>query len=414
MVSFGSASSGVPRANGLLGINFALFSTLTIMVSLTPYSVDSSLPGLPDAVREFGVTPSTMQLSISAFLVGIAVGQLILGPLSDRWGRRGPLLFGTAVSAAAAIVAALAPSAAVLILARLVQGLSGSAAAALGKAIIRDRTTGRDTTGILAMTAVGSGVLNLFAPLIGGQLAGWFGWRGPFWFIAAVTVLVFLVAVLAVPETHPRERRDRTTRFLGLPTLLRHMANRPFMLWVIIQAGSYGTLMAYVSASSFVYQNVLGYDPATYGVLFAVNAACGVACNFIANRFLRRMGSMRLVALGLGLSLCGTLLVGLSVLLRAPSGMTAACITLSMAPIGLNGPNLVGLALNEVTRWVGSAAATIGFAQFLTGALVSPVVGLWGTETIVPQIVTMLVLSSLSLGFLALSAVRRRRGTSPA
>lgn len=397
------------RGDRAVGVNFAMFVTLTVLISITPYSIDAALPGLPSAVDELGVSPSTMQLSISTFLVGVAVGQLVFGPLSDRLGRRMPLIVGVAVAAAAAVVAALAPGAEVLIAARLVQGLAASAASALGKAITRDRTSGRETTDVLAMTAVGAGVLNLISPVIGGQLAQAFGWRGPLWFIAGYSVLVLVIVVVTLPETHLAENRDRTTRLLGLPSILRHLRNRPFMFWVLVQAGSFGALMAYVASSAFVYQNVLGFDAATYGMLFAVNLACGVVCNFVANRFLRHLGSRRLVALGLSLSMVGTVLVALGVVLGAPAGVTAAFMTLSMAPIMLNGPNLVGLALNEVTRWTGSAAAVIGFVQFLSGAIVSPFVGLWGTATIVPMVATMAALSGLSLVVLGVSSARRRR-----
>lgn len=394
------------RAGNALNVTFGMLVTLTVMTSLAPYSVDSSLPGFPSAAEELDVAPSTMQLSISALLIGVAIGQLLFGTLSDRFGRRAPLIAGVALSTVAAVVAALAPSVWVLIGARLCQGLAGSATVALGKAIIRDRTSGEDTTAILTMTTVASGILNLFASLIGGQFVAAFGWRGPLWFIAGYSAMVLVMVVLAMPETHAPEHRDVTSRWLGLPSIVRHLGNRRFMLWVLVQAGSYGALMAYVASSSFVYQNQLGYDSATYGLLFSLNAAAAVTCNFVANRFLRHLGSTRLVALGLGLSMIGTALVASSAALSAPAAVTAACITLSMAPLGLNGPNLVGLALNEVSRWTGSAAATIGFVQFFVGAVVSPVVGMWGTDTIVPQVVSMFGLAAAAMTLLAVSVWR--------
>lgn len=410
------ATAGTRTTERALDINLALLATLTITISLTAYSVDAFLPGFPEAAIALGTSPSTMQLSISALLIGIAAGQLVLGPLSDRFGRRGPLVVGMGLSAVAAVAAAFAPSAALLIVARLIQGLTGSAASVLGKAIIRDRTSGPNTTRILATTMVGSGVLNIFAPVIGGQLASAFGWRGPLWFIAAMAILVFVTVLVVVPETHDLEKREIGVRWLGLPMVARHMRNRSFMLWVIIQAGSYGTLMAYVASSSFVYQNLLGFDAATYGILFSINAACAVACNFVANTLLHGVGAKRLVFVGLTASMTGTLLVLASFLLGAPPAVTAVCITLSMCPIGLNGPNLVGLALNEVTRATGSAAATIGFTQFLLGSIVSPVVGLWGDSTYLPMVITMFTLSSFSLAFLLLSVRRARalrRSTLP-
>lgn len=401
------------RGESSLTITFTLLATLTVMISLTPYSVDSFLPAFPAAGSALGATASTMQLTLSAFLVGIAAGQLIFGPLSDHHGRRGPLLIGSAICAAAAVLAALAPTVSVLLAARLVQGLAGSAAMVIGKAIIRDRSKGADTTHFLAMTAVGSGALNIFAPVIGGVLQAEFGWRGPLWFIAALAIAMFVVVAVVVPETHALESREQRSRWLGLASVARHLRNRTFLTYVVIQAGSYGTLMAYVASSPYVYQNVLGFDSTTYGLLFSLNAACAVLANFIANRFLRHLGAKRLVMSGLGLSLIGTVSVGLTGMLGAPPELVAACITLSMAPLGLNGPNLVGLALNEVTRATGSAAATIGFVQFVTGSLVSPLVGLWGAESVLPSVTVMFVLASASAVFL-LASRRGGRGLTAA
>jgi len=392
-----SAAPGADDPGRVAGIRFLLLGTLTIVISLTPYSVDAFLPAFPAAREALGSGASTMQLTLSAFLLGIAAGQLVFGPLSDRLGRRTPLIAGAAVCAAAAIACALAPSVEVLLAARFLQGLAGSSGMVISKAIIRDRTAGRDTVHFLAMTAVGSGALNIVAPVLGGLLTERFGWRGPLWFIAVAAVAMLVLIVVLVPETHAVELRETRSRWLGLASVARHLRNRSFLVYVVVQAGSYGTLMAYVAASPFVYQSVLGFDGAAYGLLFALNGAFGVLGNFVANRFLRHLGSRRLVVAGLLVSLLGTGATATAWLLGAPAWAVAVCITLSMTTINLNGPNLVGLALNQVTRATGSAAATIGFVQFCAGSLVAPLVGLGGTGTLAPMLVTMAVLALGSL-----------------
>ncbi|MDF2443653.1 MAG: transporter, family, multidrug resistance protein [Subtercola sp.] len=402
MSSGRDAASSAPAEHAVT-FTFTLLATLTVVLALTPYSVDAFLPAFPTAVQELGTTTSTMQLTLTAFLIGIAGGQLVFGPISDRFGRRGPLLLGSALCAAAAITAALAPTVGVLIVARLFQGIAGSAAMVICKAMIRDRTSGGGTTRLLSLITVASGALNIFAPIIGGVLVREYGWRGPLWFIAGLAVFIFVIMVIVVPETSPVELRHGAGKWLGFASMIDHLKNRTFVVYVVIQAGSYGTLLAYVSASPFVYQNVLGFDSTSYGILFAVNAACGVLANFIANNVLRHVGPKRLVMWGLGLSMTGTLLVAATWSVDAPSPVIAACITLSMAPLGLNGPNLVGLALNQVSHATGSAAATLGFTQFLTGSLVSPVVGLWGDATLIPCLVAMLTLAGGSMLFMVLS-----------
>jgi DHA1 family bicyclomycin/chloramphenicol resistance-like MFS transporter len=379
------------------GMSFVLVSALTVIVTLTPYSVDAFLPAFPSAQKGLGTTASTLQLTMSAFLIGIAVGQLVFGPLSDRFGRRGPLIVGAAVCAAASVTCALSPTAEVLVIGRFVQGAAGAAGMVISKAIIRDRTVGRDTVRALTSTMVVGGALNIFAPIIGGLLLARFGWRGPLWFIALCATAVLVLVIVVVPETHKAGSRGHRERWLGLAGLLQHLRNRPFRVLVLVQAGSYGTLIAYVAASPFVYQTVLGVDVVTYGVLFALNSAIGVTLNFVANRFFSRIGSRRLVAVGLAGSLSGTASTVVAFAFGLPVWVVAACITASMATIGLNSPNLIGMALNHVTRGTGSAAAAIGFVQFCTGSIVSPLVGLVGSQTLLPMCLTMAVLAGGSL-----------------
>jgi DHA1 family bicyclomycin/chloramphenicol resistance-like MFS transporter len=401
-----SADPADPQRGGFLGLGWPLLLALTLVITLTPYSVDAFLPALPQAREGLSTSTSAMQLTLSLFLLGVAFGQLVFGPLSDRLGRRVPLVVGTAICALAAVVCALAPQVEVLLGARFVQGVASAAGMVVSKAIIRDRTRSSDTVRVLSFTTVGSGAMNIAAPVIGGLLLETWGWRAPLWFVAVAAVVVVVVIIAVVPETHAADARDDPTRWLGLSSVVRHLGNRPFLAFVLIQAGSYGTLIAYVAASPFVYQNVLGFSGSEYGVLFAINAACAVLLNLLANQFLRRLGSRRLVAMGLIGSLCGSVATATAVGLGAPAGVIAICITASMATIGLNGPNLVGLALDQVARSAGAAAATIGFVQFCAGALISPLVGIGGAGTATPMILAMAVLSGASL--IALGAVSRR------
>ena len=395
-----------PRRRPFFGLGLPLLVTLTLVITLTPYSVDAFLPALPAAQEALGTGTSTMQLTLSLFLLGVAFGQLVFGPMSDRLGRRVPLIVGTAICAVAAGVCALAPTIEVLLAARFAQGVAGAAGMVVSKAIIRDRTGGAVTVRVLSLTTVGSGALNIAAPVLGGVLLQALGWRAPLWFIAGAAILTLLIIIVVVPETHSLALRDDPTRWLGIASVVRHLGNRPFLRFVLIQAGSYGTLIAYVAASPFVYQNVLGFSGAEFGVLFAINAACAVLMNLVANQFLRGLGSRRLVAMGLIGSLAGTAATLVAASVGAPASTIAICITASMATIGLNGPNLVGLALDQVARSVGAAAATIGFVQFCAGALISPIVGVGGAHTLVPMAIVMATLAAASL--IVLASVSRR------
>lgn len=388
-------------------INPALLTALTVLLSITPYTTDSFLPALPQAAERLGAPVTTMQLTLTAVLVGVALGQLVFGPLSDRFGRRGPLITGSCIGLAAAVVSALAPTVEWLIVARFVQGLAGAAGMVLSKTIVRDRTSGGDTVYFVALATVGAGVLAIFAPVIGGVLLDRVGWRCVLWLIVAANLVVVMLVLFAVPETHAAEHRDGGPVWSNLTNLVRHLRNRAFLTYVTMQAGSYGALIAYVSASSFVYQNVLGFDSVTYGILFALNASMQVLGNFVANWMFRGVSAKRLVTIGLGLSLLGTACTATAWAAGAPAWLIATSITLSMAPLGLNGPNIIGLALNQVTSATGSAAATLGFVQFCVGSLVAPVVGLWGATTPLPMFVTMAVLAGTSMAVLLLDKRRQ-------
>jgi DHA1 family bicyclomycin/chloramphenicol resistance-like MFS transporter len=370
-----------------------MIATFAGTTSFLAYSVDAFLPGFPAAGAELGAAPSTMQLTITAFLLGTAVGQLVFGAVSDRFGRRMPLLAGATVCVLASVVAALAPSIGVLVAARAFQGFAGAAGLVIGKAVLSDRSSGLQIVRHLSTMSAAAGVANIFAPILGGFLAGAAGWRASLWFLVAFSALLLVGVLFGVPETRTSGPGSGAGGARSLAAIVQHLRNRAFLRIVLVQAGSYGTLMAYVSASPYLYQDALGFDGLSYGLLFAANGAALVLANFLANRLLWRSRPERRALFALLVSIAGSAAFALAWLLSAPPWVVAALIALAVAPLGVNSPNLTGMALDRVTHSAGSAAALFGFVQFATGALVAPLVGLAGVPDPFTTMTAMVVLA---------------------
>ena len=254
-------------------VGWPLLIVLASLAAVAPVSTDLYLPGFPAMGQELGASASAVQLTLTTFLVGLAAGQLVMGPLSDRYGRRPPLLVSTAVCVVAGVVCAVAPNIAVLAMARLVQGLSGAGGMVIGRAVIADLVTGRAAARAFTLMVTVGGVAPVLAPTIGGLLSGPVGWRGMLWTVAALCVAMFVGVLLVLRETHPRESR---TAHASYAAALRRVAGTAgYWAPVATLALSFSVMMAYISASPFVYQNVVGLSAVGYGIAFGVNA-CGL------------------------------------------------------------------------------------------------------------------------------------------
>lgn len=354
---------------------------LVLGLCLAAYGVDGVIPSLPTAADDLGVSVPSIQLTTSAFLLGAAVGQPAFGAWSDRVGRRVPLICGLALFVAASVLAVVAPDLSVLIVARLTQGLATAAPIALGKAIVRDASHGREAIASLATMSAAAGALNIAAPVLGGLLAAAGGWRLSFVLLIALGGLALAATAVFVRE--PRKHRDepvvpkasRIRDVLGNPTFLGH---------VVACACGYGAIIAFVAASPFVYQDLLGFGPTPYGLLFGMNGVIMVVLNLVVNRILRP-SSVRRVAVGAAaVSVVSAGGVCLAWSLSAPVPVIVALLATTVAPLPIIGPNLIGLALDRAQGRAGTASAIIGFAQFSAGAAAAPIAGLLVAASPIP------------------------------
>jgi MFS transporter, DHA1 family, multidrug resistance protein len=389
-----------------------MLCVLALLSAIAPLATDMYLPGLPVMAESLRTSAPSVQLTLTTFMAGLGIGQLVVGPLSDGLGRRRLLLAATVVTTIAAMVCALAPSVQTLIAARLFQGLSGGAAIVLARACIADRARGDNAARLFSIMMIIGGVAPVIAPLIGGALLGPVGWRGIFWVLAGAGFVMVLGVLTLVPETLPVEKR----RGGGLAALARNLryvvGNRVYLGYALTFIFGFGALFAYISASPFVVQNVLGLSPGQFSIVFAINAS-GMVIAAIANT--RLLGTFRArQLLGFGVTV---LLVGGAVLLIAATTIDAPSwwmllvpLFVSVASLGFVMGNATALAQGEVTEASGTGSALLGAGQFGLAALVSPLVGVAGPATAVPMAVAIPLSGAIAM--LALVLLTRRTHTS--
>lgn len=384
------------------------------LTALPPLSMDMYLPALPAVTKSLGSPAATVQLTLTACLAGMALGQLVVGPMSDRWGRRRPLLIGMIVYVAATAICALAPTAELLIGFRLLQGLAGAAGIVIARAVVRDLYDGVEMARFFSTLMLISGVAPIIAPLIGGQVLRITDWRGIFVVLTGVGIVLTLVVARWLHETLPREKRHSGGVGGALRTMRGLLSDRVFTGYTLTGGLAFAALFAYISASPFVVQEIYGASPQTFSLLFGVNSVGLIAVGQINGKVL--VGRVSLdKALGFGL---GVITLAATALLLMTAGVfgkvgllpVAAGLFVLMSAMGLAMPNTNALALMRTPHAAGSASALIGTSSFLIGAVASPLVGIAGEATAVPMAVVQLTCALASVGcFIGLCRPWQRR-----
>ena len=372
------------------------------LTALAPMSIDLYLPAFPEVTRHFGVGQATVQLTMTACLAGLALGQLLAGPCSDAMGRRRPLLIGLVVYVAASVGCALVPSVAVLTGFRLVQGLAGAAGLVIARAVVRDLYSGVALARFFSLLMLVNGLAPILAPLIGSQLIRVVPWQGLFAVLAGYGVLLLVGASFGLPETLPPLAQRRGGLCATGRTMRKLLADRRFVGYALACGLMFAALFSYIAGSPFVLQQVYGLSPQLYGVAFGVNALGIAALGQLNRLLLRRLTPRRLLAAALILAALGG--VGLITAVLAGLGLPVILPALFavVASVGLVLPNSTALALAGRPEQAGSASALFGVLQYLFGAVAAPLVGASGAGTAVPMAALM---CGLTLGGLAMFAL---------
>ena len=378
------------------------------LIALGPLSIDMYLPALPDLTDDLTASPSAVQLTLTGVLIGLGVGQLVIGPLTDVYGRRRPLLVGIAVHVLTSLLCAVAPSIVVLDVLRVLQGVGAAASSVVAMAVVRDLFTGSDAASVISRLVMVMGLAPVLAPSLGSGVLAVGSWRTVFVVLAGLGVLLFAVAVVGLRETLPPERRSAagvrpTLRAYGL--LLR---DRTLVGFMLVASLTMAAVFAYVSGASFVLQDGYGLDERTFGLVFGVGAVGLIAASQLNVTLLRRFGPATILSAALAVAATA----GVVLLVDAVSGFGGilgilAPLWVVLAMVALCGPNAAALALADHGDRAGAASALLGAAQFAIGAGVAPLTGLGEAGSPVPMAVTI-------AGALVLAAVLVRLVLRPA
>ena len=392
-------ASGVDEAiwterttRGVSPWNLIILGAVTM---LGPLSIDLYLPSFPELARELQASESAVQLTLTACVIGLAAGQLIAGPLSDAFGRKGPILFGTIGWSIASLICALAPSITTLTLLRLAQGLAGAAGVVVARAVIRDLATGEQLTRAFARLMLVIGVVPILAPTMGGLLLRVTSWRGVFVVLAVLGTLIAVSTALTLRESLPREARDRSGvrgTIAGYGYLLR---DRTFVAAALVLAFTFASLFIYVGTSSFVLRDVFELSPTAYGFLFGANSVALIGGSQLSPWLSVRMPARTLItgSVLLAVASAAALLVFGAAGVGGLAGV-AVPLWLMVLAVGISMPVATTRAMSRHPERAGTASALLGVLQMGTGALIIPLVGLFGSTSVIPLGVA-LVLSLL-------------------
>ena len=384
-----------------------LVLVLGALIALGPLTIDMYLPAFPSLAEDLDASDSAVQLTLTGMLGGLAVGQLVIGPLSDAFGRRAPLLVGLVTHALASLLCAVAPSILMLSGVRVLQGFAGAAISVVAMATVRDLFTGVGVARMMSRLMLVIGLAPILAPSMGGLILQWTDWRGIFVVLAVAAVLLIGVALAGLQETLPRHRR----RPLGLmPTLRTYrslLRDTTFVALVFMGGLMFSSLFIYVSGASFVLQGAYGLDEQTFGLVFGANAAALTLFSQLNPTLIRRFGPTNVLtgAILLSITASTALVVTGATGLGGLAGILIP-LGLVLGAAGLALPNTPALALTRHGEAAGTAAALLGCVQFGVGALVAPLVGLIGSDSAVPMGAVMLAVTTLA-AVLMFSIVRR-------
>jgi len=377
--------------------------------AIGPLSIDMYLPAFPEIAGTLHTSAAQVQLTLTACVAGLALGQLVVGPLSDRLGRRLPLIAAMATYAVASVLCSLAPTAPVLMALRLVQGLAGAGGVVIARAVVRDLHSGAEAVRLFSSLMLVTGLAPILAPLAGAQVLGVTSWRGIFVVLAALSALLGVLVTFGLRETLPPERRSDHGLRRTLAIMRGLLGDRWFVGHALAGGLGFGALFAYISGSSFVLQGIYGVSPQLYSVLFAMNGLGLIGGSQVNARLVGRYGPAQLLRAGL-LSITASAAALLAVVVAGGLGVWAVLVPMFVIVSSLSFvlPNSTALALADHAEVAGTASALLGVGQFLIGALVAPLVGAGGTDSAVPMAAVMTGAALAALAARKAAGARRR------
>jgi DHA1 family bicyclomycin/chloramphenicol resistance-like MFS transporter len=381
-------------------------ANVVLLTMIAPLATDMYVPAFPLVGTDLGATATEVQLTLTTYFVGMALGQLVGGPVSDQRGRRRPLLASLVVMMLASALCAFSPSITVMMVARLVQGFSGGWAMVIARSLVVDLASGPRLVKALNLVQGIAGIAPIVGPLLGALILQLSHWRMSFWLLVAWSAVMLVTVAVSVPESLPPARRHSG----GLQQLRgaagQVLRSRGFVGYLVVMALSMGVTFAYVATSAFVLQSMNGLSPVTYSLDFAANAVWLTLATLAAARLAGKVSTRAVIATGLAATAAaGVLLLVGALWFDMPLWVAVIGFFVLMTAQGLIGPNAGALASGQVPDHPGTGSSVLGFLQWCTAGVIAPVAGLGGTQTAVPMAVIVLTLVAVSFAALRLADV---------
>ena len=367
------------------GLSPLFIVVLALLTAIAPLATDMYLAALPAVAENLNTTSTNASLTLSAFMVGMALGQLVVGPLSDKTGRRKPLLFGVVICFIATVACGFAPNIELLIFARFMMGFTGSIGAVLARSIVADTTEGLATAKLMGVMMMINGFAPVLAPLFGGWVLSWGNWRDIFHVLSVITAVMMLGVMLFIKETLPVEKRYQGTTLSVYSELPKVFKIRRYLGFMLTLCFAFAALFSYISGSTFVLQKILGLSETEFTIVFGVNSFGIVLFSAIATKLVGRMAQRRIVNVGVISLLVVSSLLTVSFLVGISLVPTLVLLFLLTSSCGLIFGSASALALNEARHMAGSASAVMGTVQAMLGALAAPLVSFAGVHEYLPM-----------------------------
>lgn len=379
-----------------------------------PLSIDMYLPSLPTLTGDLHTSASLAQLSLTACLLGLALGQLFVGPFSDVRGRRKPLIVGLIVYIVASLLCAIVPSIWALIGLRFIQGIAGACGIVISRAMVRDLYSGTDLTKFFSLLMLVNGAAPILAPIAGGQLLRVTSWHGVFIVLCMVGAIMLLAVILGLSETLPDERRSTGGIKETLSTFRNLIGDRVFMGYALAQGLVMAAMFGYISGSPFVLQNIFGVSPQVFSMIFAANGLGIIIATQTSGRLAGRIRESKLLVTGLVLVALGSLTLLVAILAGAGLPAVLPPLFIVVACVGIVQTTGFSLAMQNRARSAGSASALLGLLPFVFGAITAPLVGVGGSNTAVPMGIVIAVCDVAAIScFIFLARRRSAQSVNP-
>jgi len=398
--------SSPSRTHAPLGVLLILGA----LIAVAPMSIDMYLPALPEIGRDLNAGSAGAELTVAAFLIGLSVGQLAYGPLSDRIGRRPPVLAGGVLYVAVSVGCALATTVESLVVLRVLQALGGCAGIVVSRAVVRDRFDHQQSARIFSLLMLIMGLAPILAPLVGGWILGAAGWRAIFWLLAVFGVVTTLAVLLRLPESRSEETAARARAERPVAAYLAILKNRAAVGYILVGAAASAAMFTYIAASAELLIQTYEIAPQDFGWIFGTNAAGIIGASQLNRALLKRFDADAILTAGLAVA-CTAALILVGAALSGFGGMWGVLVPLffCIAIHGLGSPNAVAGAMAMDPHRAGSVSALVGFAQFGLGAGAAGLVGVLHDGTARPMaiVIAACLFGALAVLLLVVAPTRR-------